>query len=520
MKQAFLILFASTISVSLFSQQDSLEVKIAQDTLQIKKVPIQEFKNVSEEIHVPVLEYREDQEVLVDNKTIDIWDEVLNDPLKKLYEYDEADSAWIKSALNVIVSDSIFAQRLFHMDQKSPIHFVNNNSVRTMINVFVNRQKHQTALTLGRSKMYFPLYEQILDENEMPYELKYLSVIESALRPDAHSRMGAKGLWQFMYATGKAYGLDINSYVDERMDPEKSTRAACKYLKYLHGLYNDWNLALAAYNAGPGNVNKAIRRSGGKRDYWQIRRYLPRETRSYVPNFLAMAYTFEYAKEHQLRALPYPIAFYETDTLVVRKQISFANVARHTGMKVSELQLLNPEYKRNIIPMNSQGNVLRIPKAYLDEYFAAENAIAMEPVVQQLVTNYKKSSPKSNRDVTYYRVKSGDVLGTIAEKYGVGLSRLKAWNNIRGSRIHPGQKLTIYYTKMPTYSSKPAVTQTTQKETYASNTGKQYHTVRMGDTLWDIAKLYNGVSMYDLQKWNSHINFKKMKPGQRIIVKK
>lgn len=515
MRQVSIFLFCIFFFLSSIAQVDSIKTGVFKDSIP----ELEQLKNgiddLSKEIHTAIIPFIEDRDVLIDNKTIDLWDQILNDPLKQLYEYTEADSLWVKNSRPVHFSDSVYAQRLFNMDQISPIHFANNKSVRTMINVFVNRQKHQTGLTLGRSKMYFPLYEQILDENEMPYELKYLSVIESALRPDAHSRMGAKGLWQFMYATGKAYGLDINSYVDERMDPEKATRAACKYLKYLHGLYNDWNLALAAYNAGPGNVNKAIRRSGGKRDYWQIRRYLPRETRSYIPNFIAMAYAFEYADEHELRALPYPYAFYETDTLIVQKQVSFEIVSRYTGISVTDLSLLNPEYKRNIIPLNSKGNVLRIPKEYLDEYWAAEDSIAREPVVQHVV-----SEKEIKKDVTYYRVKSGDVLGSIAERYGVGLSKLKSWNNIRGSRIYPGQKLTIYYAKMPVTTKKKTVHQNKPNEVYASNTGSQYHTVRRGDTLWDIAKLYNGISVYDLQRLNSNINFKKMRPGQRIIVKK
>ncbi|MEM7161475.1 MAG: LysM peptidoglycan-binding domain-containing protein [Bacteroidota bacterium] len=455
------------------------------------------------------------EDVLIDNPTIDLWDEILNDPLKELYEYDEADSAWIGNIQKIEFPDSVFAQRLFELDQRSPITFANNSQVRTMIDVFVNRKKHQTAIMMGRSKMYFPLFEQILDENDMPYELKYLPVIESALRTDARSRMGAMGLWQFMYATGKAYGLDINSYVDERRDPEKSTRAACRYLKYLHGLYDDWSMALAAYNAGPGNVNKAIRRSGGKKNYWQIRRYLPRETRSYVPNFIAMAYAFEYADAHKLRALPYPFSFFETDTLIINKQLSFDAVAKHTGISIKELELLNPVYKRNFIPLNKNGNSFRLPNTYLSKYLEHENTILKEPLIQKAA-----SKKELEKDVTYYRVRSGDVLGSIAERYGVGLSQLRAWNNIRGSRIYPGQKLTIYYNKLPAKSSKTTVAKKTKQKARVDHTGKAYHTVKRGDTLWDIAKLYEGVSVNDLKKWNAHMNFRNMKPGQRIIVKK
>jgi len=515
MKQIFyslIILF----SLDAIAQQDSIFFEpVSIDSVKKEKVNNVGLQEIQAEQPLDIIIYSEDTEILVDNPTIDLWDKTLNDPLKEIYEYTAADSAWISNQPKVVFNDSVYAQRLFDMDQISPITFANNSSVRTMIDVFVNRKKHQTAVNLGRSKMYFPLFEQILDENDMPYELKYLSVIESALRTDARSRMGATGLWQFMYATGKAYGLDINSYVDERMDPEKSTRAACRYLKYLHSLYDDWSLALAAYNAGPGNVNKAIRRSGGKRNYWKIRRYLPRETRSYVPNFIAMAYAFEYADEHQLRALPYPYAFYETDTIIVKKQLSFSSVSKFTGISVKDLSLLNPEYKRNFIPINRNGNVFRLPKKYLSKFWEFENAILSEPIVQQVQTQQEIA-----KDVTYYRVRSGDVLGTIAERHGVGVSQIRAWNNLRGSRIYPGQKLTIYYNKKPVTSSKRTVAKANTSNTKANYTGKAYHTVRRGDTLWDIAKLYDGVSVSDLKRWNSHINFRNMKPGQRIIVKK
>ena len=456
-----------------------------------------------------------DENLLLENDILSRWDDVMNDPLKELYEFEEADSLWIANHESIDFSDTVYAERLHDLDLRSPIDYSYNSTVRSFINYYCQKKKHQTALVLGRSKMYFPMFEQILDEFDMPYELKYLAVVESSLRCDATSRMGAKGLWQFMYATGRAYGLEINSYVDERMDPEKATRAACQYLKYLHGLYQDWNLALAAYNAGPGNVNKAIRRSGGKRNYWQIRRYLPRETRSYVPIFTAVSYAFEYANEHQLRALPYAYSFFDTDTVEVFKQVDLRTVATYTGISYSELQLLNPVYKRGIIPLNKKGNTIRLPYEQVAKFWESKESILTEPVVQIPVIQ-KTKTPKGT--LTYYRVRNGDVLGTIAQRHGVSVSQLKQWNNIRGTRIYSGQKLKIYANKAPISGYKKSKTPITASS--KPSTGSRYHTIKSGDTLWDIAKLYPGVSVSDLKRWNNHINFRRLKPGQRIVVGK
>ncbi len=414
-------------------------------------------------------------------------------------------------------SEEVLRERLEVLNAVTPMDLVYNSDVDRFISLYAKKRKKMTSRVLGTAELYFPMFNQVFDKYDIPYEMKYLAIVESALNPQAKSRAGAVGLWQFMYATGKMYGLDINSYVDERMDPWKSTDAACRYLSKLHARYDDWNLALAAYNSGPGNVNKAIRRSGGKKDYWEIRKYLPRETRGYVPAFIAVNYIMNYASEHNIYPHTPDFSFFACDTLNITEQLKFDQITTYTGVSTEELQALNPSYKRNVIPANGKRNNLCLPIDKIGVFLSNEDSIY----------NYMKEEAQeynASQDLIIYRVRSGDVLGKIAQMHNVSVSNLREWNNLRGNMIHPGQKLNIY-------SSKPASKKTSQKsETKKqidssslpkTKDGKyQYHTVQKGDTLWDIAKLYKGVDMEQLKQLNADVNVKDLKQGQQIKIKK
>jgi membrane-bound lytic murein transglycosylase D len=366
------------------------------------------------------------------------------------------------------------------------------------------------------SQFYFPLFEQQLDNYNIPLEIKYLAIVESALNPRAKSRVGATGLWQFMYGTGKMYNLDVSSYVDERSDPIRSTEAACKYLSKLYDIFNDWDLALAAYNSGPGNVNKAIRRSGGYKNYWNIRKNLPRETAGYVPAFLATMYLFEYAEEHGLTFQKADRPYFVTDTIHVKKTISFEQISKSTGISVEDLETLNPSYKLNIIPkVKGKTYVLRLPKSHIGKFVTHENAIyamaeeafkkAEKPLPQMVVA-------ENNR--IRYKVRSGDYLGKIAERYGVGVSQIKRWNGLRSNNLKIGQRLTIYPRKSV---PKPLVKTTKPKATSTSVVaqGSKVHTVKKGDSLWTISRKYPGISIENLREWNG-ISGNNLKPGTKL----
>jgi membrane-bound lytic murein transglycosylase D len=421
------------------------------------------------------------------------------------------------------IPDSIFITRLSALDGMSPFRLDYNRHVHSSILTYLGNNLEGTALCLGRSELYFPMFEEILDREGLPLELKYLAIVESALRPSARSRAGATGLWQFMYGTGKECGLRIDSYVDERKSPIASTEAACFYLKKLYRMYGDWNLALAAYNSGPGNVNKAIRRAGGKSDYWAIWSYLPRETRGYVPAFIAVNYVMNFYEDHGILPIEPERRFAECDTLMVKGPIDFSQISTYTGVSMDDLHALNPHYSKGHIPNSGVEEILTLPRAEIGAYLMNSSKIRTykAPVIPAaaapVTTASEPSSPYSTegKDKYTYTVRSGDVLGVIASRNGVSISKLRYWNNINGSRIYPGQKLIIYKEEgSPAIASNtaPSSTKTPKEE------GTRYHTIRSGDTLWDIAKMYNGVSVEQIKKWNAHLDFKRLKPGQKVRV--
>lgn len=408
--------------------------------------------------------------------------------------------------------------RLAKLNQKTPFNVEYNPSLENVIKSFLTRKRDLMERMLTASQFYFPLFEQEFDNHDIPLEMKYLSIVESALNPKARSRVGATGLWQFMYGTGREMKLGINSYVDERSDPIKSTKAACKYLNKLYGIYDDWDLALAAYNSGPGNVNKAIRRSGGRRNYWNIRRNLPRETAGYVPAFLATMYIFEYADEHGLRKKNAERPYFDTDTVRIKKMITFKQISELVGVSMEEIKLMNPSYKLDVIPfVDGRENYLRLPKSAIGKFVNNEDAIYAH-VTKELES---KESPlpemvkQAEQDRIRYRVRSGDFLGKIAERYGVRVSQLKQWNGLRSNNLRIGQRLTIYPRNRGSKSS------SSEKKTAAAATPKTFppgtkvHTVQEGDSLWTISRQYPGITIDNLKKWNGLIN-SRLQPGTKL----
>lgn len=422
-------------------------------------------------------------------------------------------------------ADSTYAKRIAALNETTPMELDYNIYVQGYINVYAKRRRDITRQVLGLAALYYPLFEEQLDRFDMPLELKHLAVVESGLNPSARSPVGASGLWQFMYTTGKIYNLEVNSFVDERRDPYKSTIAACQYMQYLYGRYNDWNLVLAAYNSGPGNVNKAIRRSGGKRTFWEIRRYLPRETRGYVPAFIAVNYIMNYAAEHNLYPVEPPLQFPEVDTLQVCRRTTFDQISKFTNVSVADLEILNPSMKRNIVPKSESCQTVYLPVEAAGLFITNQDELYnYNPDAPQAVDGYIVEDV-----IETHVVRRGDVLGTIAERYGVGVSSIREWNNIRGNTIHPGQKLEIHKTvrtkvgettaqktepkKEPAKKIEPA----TKKDNENSSEMK-VHIVQSGDTLWDIAKLYPGVSINDIKSANSGLDSRRLKPGQKIKI--
>lgn len=444
--------------------------------------------------------------------------------LKELYKsaamydemYDEVLRPDSLAELPELHTDTLKA-RLARLNEKTPFNIAYNPSLESVIKSFLTRRRGLMERMITASQFYFPLFEQELDNHDIPLEIKYLSIVESALNPKARSRVGATGLWQFMYSTGKMYGLNVSSYVDDRRDPIASTTAACIYLSKLYDIFGDWDLALAAYNSGPGNVNKAIRRSGGYTNYWNLRMFLPRETAGYVPAFLATLYIFEYAKEHGLQMVKAERPYFETDTVHVKNLITFDQIAEVTGIGMEELELLNPSYKLKIIPkIEGKTHVLRLPKSFLGKFVSNEKQIYA--YAKKQLDSLEKPLPQlvQTKSQIRYKVRSGDYLGKIAERYGVGVSQIKRWNGLRSNNLRIGQRLTIYPRK-PYSAPTSAKSSTAKKSTttaVASNSAK-LHTVQEGDSLWTISRKYPGVSIENLREWNG-LSGNNLKPGTKL----
>jgi membrane-bound lytic murein transglycosylase D len=450
------------------------------------------------------------------------------------------------------IPDSVYAERLARIP--SAIKLTYNHIVRKYIEMYTQRKKDRVEVMLGLSEYYFPIFDDIFDYYGLPNELKYISIIESALNPRARSRTRAIGVWQFMYGTAKLYGLRMNGLVDERRDPMRETHAAAMFTKDLYNIFGDWQLVIAAYNCGPGNVKKAIRRSGGKRNFWDIYRYLPRETRGYVPAFIAAVYTMNYYKEHNLVAVKSGLPI-KTDTIMVNNDLHLMQVAEVLKVPIEQLRDLNPQYIRDIIPGKSYSHPLNLPIEYTtnfidleDSIFAYKDSFYFNPNELNKAPNYAKYSkngairPKGNYTGIKYVVKSGESLGIISEWFHCRVSDIQDWNDLYSSKIRAGQKLVIYIPKKyeshykqfneMSFDEKQQLKGTQpktdieklsdNKESKPVNNGSGkivYYTVKHGDTLWDIAKRYPGISGEDLRKWNDLDENSNITPGQQLKIK-
>lgn len=483
------------------------------------------------------------------------------------------------------MSSDVVQQRLNEIGSAIPMSY--NDDVQAFINLYTLQRREQVERMLGLSHVYFPIFDEVLDREGVPMELHYLPIVESALITHARSRVGATGLWQFMLGTGQLYNLKVTSFVDERRDPYKSTEAAVRYLKNMYRTYGDWLLVIAAYNCGPGNVNKAIARSGGKRTFWEIQEFLPRETRSYVPAFIAATYVFNYHAEHNL--FPRMVDFtYAQDTVhVVRQQMSLKHFADYTGTDFWALKDLNPELKADIIPYEPNGYVLRVPNK-TGQYFATfrdsimtlartlhvdsakivysdtkVSPLTSKPYVAE-VANHEATSGGTyigdGKKLVYHKVRRGEVVGSIAARYHVSAKDISKWNGLHNYNIQVGQNLKIYVKGAPTAVVKPAQTQPVAQantpvkdpETAGDNatasvegadpaepakaepvkvepvkaqpvadTKEQmvakYHVVRQGDTLWQIANAYDGLTVEKLKTLNA-LPDNRIAIGQKLRV--
>ncbi len=427
-----------------------------------------------------------------------------------LNHYVEIDSSCVSEKAPLMVNDSILRARLKALPTVMELDY--NPIVKQHIEAYVNKRRSLVEHMLGLGHFYFPIFEEILDRKNAPLELKYLPIIESALKPTVRSRMGATGLWQFMYATGKGMGLEINSLIDERCDPYKSTEAAVDYLTQLYSTYKDWNMAIAAYNCGPGNVNKAIRRSGGKRTFWEIYHYLPRETRGYVPSFIAINYVMNYYCEHNLcpslkQLLP------PTDTIMIKDNVHFQQICDNLDLDIEQVRMLNPQYRRDIIPAVNKSMPLTLPVKELYAFIEHQDSITNYNAEELISQNGKSIEPGgliTKLGTTVHKVSSGETLGHIAAKHNTTVSTIKQLNGLSSDRLRIGQQLIVYdvrATKSPSASSSASSTPAT----------KGYYIVSNGDNLWTIAKKYPGVSADNIKVANN-LKSIQLKIGQRLVI--
>lgn len=475
-----------------------------------------------------LLEANGDYDIVLDNDSVTI-DSLLGMWYHKrdltLVEMEPSD---IDSAIMLSnVPDSVYLNRL--RDMNSFISLPYNNIIRNHIIYYTEKMPQKMETVLGLAAYYMPIFEEIFDSYDLPIELTAMAVIESALNTKAVSRARAKGMWQFMYSTAKRYGLTINSYVDERFDPITSAHAAAQYLRDSYLIFNDWPLAIASYNCGAGNVNKAIRRSGGGKSFWEVYRYLPKETRGYVPSFIAALYSMRYYKEHNLTPTPVVMPPH-LDTIAVNKMLHFEQIAHYTGISVEELRTHNPQYIHDIIPGVERQYILRLPYQYTPSFIDNEAAIYkyrdsiyFNPSTLKKLQN--NSSIGDGERITH-KVRKGETLSHISMKYGVSVNNIRRWNGIKGNNIRVGQKIVIYSNnKGPASSSASSKTSSSSKSDKSSvktteDGGYLYYTVKSGDNLWDIAKKFDGVSYEQIMKINGFTKKSKIYPGNKIKIKK
>lgn len=421
--------------------------------------------------------------------------------------------------------DEVYKRRFDTLRMTSTIDFVYRKEVKSFINVYAVTKRDKTARILGLAEYYFPIFEEYLDKYNLPLELKYLAVVESALNPTIESSASAKGLWQFMYSTGKIYGLIETTIYDDRFDPLKATDAACRHLKDLYDMFGDWNLALAAYNSGPGNVRKAIRRSGGINDYWAILPYLPKETRGYVPAFMAVNYVMRYHNEHNICPIDPGIILHGTDTVMVHDLLHFDQLNEMLNIPKEDLLFFNPQYKAEIIPATAQKPmVLRIPEKYVNDFIDHEKELYAFKTKKGIEKEKLAEKIRNMSDRGVHVVKKGETLSTIAKKYHVTVKQLKTWNNLKSDNLKIGQKLVVYSSGAPAKQSQQANSNTGSGKNESSKPSassspqqtEKIHVVKKGETLDKISKMYK-CSIADLKKWNN-LKTNTIKIGQKLKV--
>jgi membrane-bound lytic murein transglycosylase D len=438
--------------------------------------------------------------------------------------------------------DSVYYYRMQRLDVESPINLTYNPRVRMFIDMYANKKRGTTARVLGLAQMYFPMFEQQLDKYNVPLELKYLAIVESALNAKARSPVGAGGLWQFMYYTGKVYGLELTSYVDDRNDPLKSTVAACRHFNDLYNMYHDWLLVLAAYNSGPGNVNKAIRRSGGKMTFWEIMPYLPRETRDYVPAFIAVNYVMAYSNEHNIYPVMPKILYHETDTIAVHQPLTLSILSDKLKLNIADLEFLNPTFRTGFIPATPANPFfIRLPQKSIADFLNNESSLYAYYQLKGYDANQFRVQDNADYDIVTqkitHKVRKGETLATIARKYDCSSSEIKKWNKLRKSSVYKGQALKIYVqTKQPAVQAKtpktiPSTQQlvvnsdsitedqtlaTVEKKPTTAVVSPKYHVVKKGESLGKVATKYH-VTTNNLVAWNK-LKSSTVIVGQKIRV--
>lgn len=437
--------------------------------------------------------------------------------------------------------DLVYEARLAMLDVKTPFDLVYNNAVKAYISLYADKRRNLVSRLLGMSQIYFPMFEEKLSKYNLPLELKYLAIVESALNPIAVSKSGAAGLWQFMYPTGKMFGLEINSYVDDRKDPLKATEAACHYFTYLYAMFGDWQMVLAAYNCGPGTLNKAIRRSGGKKTYWEIRPYLPTETQSYVPAFIAVNYIMNHTLQHNLLPIPVKQSYFFADTVQVKQPLTFDAVSSVLNISMEDLVYLNPSYKLKKVPAFGQFNALYLPAGKIGSFILNENAIYAYRKAGEISRDELLYAAKKTENITTrHKVRKGEKLISIAKKYHCSVTDIKTWNKLKQNTVKTGTILYVYNINKnesknsPIVSENVAVSDTLKNKTEQVNNGsaassammdeKQitekttYHVIQKGDTLWNISNKYKMSSVGELMRINNlHKNYKLI-PGTKIKV--
>ena len=506
------------------AELDSLKFEL--ERYRIQDSVSKEIIDLYEDTEVPVdTVSREDYSVEVSDSLLDLWY-----THKKVSEFgiEEYDMDSVKFESNV--PDSVYIERIKAMNSFITLPY--NDIVKRHIILYSDKMPTKMGHMLGLCEYYMPIFQEILNNYDMPEELKAMAIIESAMNPLAVSRVGAKGMWQFMYQTAKIYGLTINSFVDERLDPVKSADAAARYLMDSYEIFGDWNLAIASYNCGAGNVRKAIRRSGGSRVFWDIWPYLPRETRGYVPAFVGALYAMNYYKEHGIKpeAVQMPA---HVDTFRINKMLHLKQVSELTGAPLDELKNLNPQYRHEIIPGNEKEYILRIPYKYTNAFIDNEDSlytykadIFFNPVTIKQI----KDGGDGERIV--YKVKSGDYLGKIASRHGCTVSQIKRWNNLKSNDIRVGQRLVIYRGGKAPATSSSSQTNTSQSAGQTSGQVKSttkpvvtdagdyvIYTIKSGDSFYSIAKNFPGVSAQNIMDFNG-IDSSKIKPGMKIKIPK